>query len=46
VGCDGLFLEVHEDPTGPLDGPNMLPMKDLPEVLKPLKEIHHLLREV
>lgn len=47
VGCDGLFLEVHEDPDrAPSDGPNMLPMKDLPEVLKPLKEIHHLLRKV
>ena len=47
VGCDGLFLEVHEDPSrAPCDGPNMLPMKDLAEILKSLMEIHHLLREV
>ena len=47
VGCDGLFLEVHEDPErAPCDGPNMLAMKDLPEILKPLKEIHFLLRKV
>lgn len=46
VGCHGLFLEVHEDPDhAPCDGPNMVPVKDLPEILKPLQEIHHLLHE-
>ena len=44
VGCDGLFLEVHEDPDrAPCDGPNMIAMRDLPEILKPLQEIHDLL---
>lgn len=34
VGCDALFMEVHPDPdSAPCDGPNMLHMKRLPEVL-------------
>ncbi|HEX9920882.1 MAG TPA: 3-deoxy-8-phosphooctulonate synthase, partial [Candidatus Methylomirabilis sp.] len=46
VGCDGLFLEVHEDPNqAPCDGPNMVRMQDLPAILKPLQEIHEMMRE-
>lgn len=31
AGADGLFLETHPDPDhAPSDGPNMLPLKDLP----------------
>jgi 2-dehydro-3-deoxyphosphooctonate aldolase (KDO 8-P synthase) len=45
VGCDALFLEVHEDPERALcDGPNMLRVQDLPSVLAPLQEIHEMLR--
>jgi 2-dehydro-3-deoxyphosphooctonate aldolase (KDO 8-P synthase) len=45
VGCDALFLEVHEDPERALcDGPNMLRLQDLPSVLAPLQEIHEMLR--
>ncbi|HYL81658.1 MAG TPA: 3-deoxy-8-phosphooctulonate synthase, partial [Candidatus Acidoferrum sp.] len=34
VGCDGLFLEVHPDPDrAPSDGPNMLSLDALPEIL-------------
>jgi 2-dehydro-3-deoxyphosphooctonate aldolase (KDO 8-P synthase) len=34
AGADGLFIEVHEDPEkAPSDGPNMLPLSDLPELL-------------
>ncbi|MCM8769953.1 MAG: 3-deoxy-8-phosphooctulonate synthase [Candidatus Omnitrophica bacterium] len=34
VGCDGLFLEVHQEPNKALsDGPNMLQLKLLPELL-------------
>ncbi len=35
MGCDGLFLEVHEDPDhAPCDGPNMLPLKQLESLLR------------
>ena len=35
AGIDALFMEVHDDPDQALcDGPNMLSLDDLPEVLK------------
>lgn len=41
AGCDGLFLEVHEAPHRALcDGPNMIALKDLEELLIVVKEIH------
>ena len=34
AGADGLFLETHPDPDrAPSDGPNMLPLKDLPALV-------------
>ncbi len=34
VGIDGLFLETHEDPdSAKSDGPNMIPLDQLPELL-------------
>lgn len=40
AGADGVFLEVHEDPDKALcDGPNSLPLDQLPELLKQLKAI-------
>lgn len=34
AGCDGLFLETHPNPsTAPSDSTNMLPLRDLPELL-------------
>jgi 2-dehydro-3-deoxyphosphooctonate aldolase (KDO 8-P synthase) len=34
VGCDGLFFEVHPDPSRALsDGPNALPLEQLPAVV-------------
>ncbi|MBU3911045.1 MAG: 3-deoxy-8-phosphooctulonate synthase [Candidatus Omnitrophica bacterium] len=40
VGCDGLFLEVHEDPDkAPCDGPNMINFKMLEKLLREVKEI-------
>lgn len=34
AGCDGLFLETHPDPdNAPSDGPNMIPLNQLPEIL-------------
>ena len=40
VFCDGLFLEVHEDPDhAPVDGPNMLRLADLPRLLDEVQAI-------
>lgn len=39
-GCDGLFLEVHEDPKKALcDGPNMLSLSELPVLLRTAMDI-------
>src|SRR5881392_3501257 len=41
VGCDGVFMEVHENPGRALsDGPNQIPLKNLPKHLRMLKAIH------
>jgi 2-dehydro-3-deoxyphosphooctonate aldolase (KDO 8-P synthase) len=41
TGCDGIFMEVHENPGRALsDGPNQVPLKDLPKHLRVLKAIH------
>ncbi|MBI1975986.1 MAG: 3-deoxy-8-phosphooctulonate synthase [Candidatus Omnitrophica bacterium] len=40
VGCDGLFLEVHENPDqAPSDGPNMVDFSMLEELLVQVKAI-------
>ncbi len=45
-GVDGLFLEVHEDPDhAPSDGPNMLRLSDLPQVLQELVRIQAAVRQ-
>ena len=39
VGVAGVFMETHEDPDrAPSDGPNMVPLNDLPNILACLKE--------
>ncbi len=41
AGCDGIFMEVHENPSRALsDGPNQIPLSDLPKHLRMLKAIH------
>ncbi len=41
AGCDGIFMEVHENPARALsDGPSQIPLKDLPKHLRMLKAIH------
>ncbi len=41
AGCDGVFMEVHENPARALsDGPNQVPLKQLPKQLRMLKAIH------
>jgi 2-dehydro-3-deoxyphosphooctonate aldolase (KDO 8-P synthase) len=43
-GCDGLFLEVHPDPDkAPCDGPNMINLKELEQLLKQVKKIEEAL---
>ncbi|MBI3020524.1 MAG: 3-deoxy-8-phosphooctulonate synthase [Candidatus Omnitrophica bacterium] len=38
--CHGIFLEVHEDPDhAPVDGPNMLRLADLPQLLEEVQAI-------
>jgi len=39
-GADAIFLEVHEDPDGaPSDGPNMVKLNELEEILLKLKRV-------
>lgn len=46
AGADGLFLEVHPDPdNAPCDGPNMLPLNQLEDVLKRALDIFHAVRK-
>jgi 2-dehydro-3-deoxyphosphooctonate aldolase (KDO 8-P synthase) len=41
AGCDGIFMEVHDNPARALsDGPNQVPLKDLPKHLRVLKAVH------
>ncbi|WP_019995207.1 3-deoxy-8-phosphooctulonate synthase [Aureimonas ureilytica] len=40
VGVAGLFIETHENPdTAPSDGPNMVALDDMPELLRRLKAL-------
>ena len=41
AGCDGLFMEIHPDPDSALsDGPNMVPLGDVKQLLEQLKRIY------
>ena len=41
AGADGLFIETHPDPKKAWsDGPNMIPLRDMPKVLKQLIKVH------
>src|SRR6516165_10691103 len=45
AGVDGVFLETHDNPAAALsDGPNALPLSQLPQLLSRLKEISSLVR--
>jgi len=38
AGCDGVFLETHENPAKALsDGPNQIPLRDLPRLVRQLR---------
>jgi 2-dehydro-3-deoxyphosphooctonate aldolase (KDO 8-P synthase) len=41
AGANGLFIETHPDPKKAWsDGPNMIPLRDMPKVLKQLIKVH------
>ncbi|MGB9432268.1 MAG: hypothetical protein WBQ89_08510, partial [Candidatus Acidiferrum sp.] len=45
TGVDGLFLETHDNPAAALsDGPNALPLAQLPQLLSQIKELATLVR--
>ena len=45
TGVDGIFLETHDNPAAALsDGPNSLPLAQLPQLLARLKELSTLVR--
>ncbi len=46
VGVAAVFMETHRDPDkAPSDGPNMVPLKDLPELLETLIAFDRLAKE-
>lgn len=43
AGADGVFIETHPEPDRALsDGPNMVPLAEMPALLKQLSELHTL----
>jgi len=47
VGVAGVFVETHQDPdTAPSDGPNMIPIKSLEELLVTLREFDRLAKAI
>ena len=46
AGADGIFIETHPRPdSAPSDGPNMIPLADMPSVLKSLHRVFEAVRE-
>jgi 2-dehydro-3-deoxyphosphooctonate aldolase (KDO 8-P synthase) len=46
TGCDGLFIETHENPTRALsDGPNQIALKHLPKLLDQILAIHSVVHD-
>ena len=46
VGVAGIFMEVHQDPdNAPSDGPNMIPLSNLENLLKQLIEIDKIIKK-
>jgi 2-dehydro-3-deoxyphosphooctonate aldolase (KDO 8-P synthase) len=45
AGCDGVFIETHENPARALsDGPNQIPVAKLPGILRTLRILHEAVR--
>jgi len=46
AGCDGVFIETHVNPAEALsDGPNQIPLSELPGLLRQLLRIHEIAKE-
>ena len=46
VGVAGVFMETHNDPdNAPSDGPNMVKIKELRNLVKKLLEIDNIVKE-
>ena len=46
VGVAGVFMETHQDPdNAPSDGPNMIPLSNLENLLKQLIEIDNVIKK-
>lgn len=46
VGVDGLFFETHPDPSKALsDGPNQIPLKDFPDIIRKLLILREFVRK-
>jgi 2-dehydro-3-deoxyphosphooctonate aldolase (KDO 8-P synthase) len=46
AGCDAVFLETHPNPDRALsDGPNMIPLAELPRLIEQLKQLRSLITE-
>ena len=46
AGADGIFLEVHPEPDkARCDGPNSLPLQEIPQLWRTLKALHALMQE-
>src|SRR6266700_2413147 len=46
VGVAGVFIETHQDPDkAPSDGPNMMPLKEMEELLRKLMEFDRLAKD-
>jgi 2-dehydro-3-deoxyphosphooctonate aldolase (KDO 8-P synthase) len=46
AGANGVFIETHPHPDKAMsDGPNMIPLTDMPSVLKSLHRIFEAVRE-
>ncbi len=47
AGCDGVFIETHPRPAeAKSDGPNQIPLAELPAVLQTLSAIHEVVADV
>jgi 2-dehydro-3-deoxyphosphooctonate aldolase (KDO 8-P synthase) len=45
AGAHGLFIETHPEPDTALsDGPNMIPLREMPRLLEGLVKLHHLVQ--
>ncbi len=46
IGVAGIFMEAHQDPdNAPSDGPNMVRLSDMPEVLETLRDFDRLAKK-